>query len=346
MRLFFAGFSAAIPKSHLPQYLAMLEARGSKIRELSSYIECSRGHTWRQLQMTQPHRCEFFLDSGAYSAWAKGTEINLQQYAQFVLDRPGTFDIVANLDVIPGAWGQVPTQQDIDVSAKKGWENYSELERLLKPIGKKPMHIYHQGEDGQGGSKLSSRPWLKKLMDNCEYFGVSPGNDRTTRQKMEWLDEIMPLLVDDNGMPTHKFHGFGVTSLELLYRYPWYSADSTSWVLSGRFGSVFIPLGGYEEQYVKKVTFSDQSPKMAEPDSEHFKTFAPRQQEVIREYLDSIKIKDEEGKELHALTPELLASDYIARDQANIIFFLDLEKALPPDKPWKPSAIQPTFNLF
>jgi len=325
LRMYFAGFSAAIPKTFLPGYLKMLEKRGYRIRELTSYVECSRGYTWRQLMQTTPQRCEFFLDSGAFSAWSKGTAIDIEAYAQFVLDRPDTFDVIANLDVIPGSWGVVPEQKDIDESAKRGWENYYYLEKKWASIGKKPMHIFHQGEDDK---------WLDKLIDEAEYFGVSPGNDRTTAQKIDWLDKIMPKLVDKDGWPTRKFHGFGVTSLEILLRYPWYSCDSTSWVLTGRFGAVFVPLRGLGDGKINyhKVTFSDQSPKLGERGG-HFKTYDPPEQKAIRAYCEKL-----------GYTPEQLGEDYVARDHMNILFFLELEKNWIP-KPFKAKEVQPTFDL-
>jgi hypothetical protein len=347
LRVYFAGFSAAVPSWCFGMYLQMLQRSGSKIRELTSFVECSREHIWRHLMEVNSLRCEFFLDSGAFSAWSKGTSIDLEEYAQFILDRPDTFNVIANLDVIPGAWGEVPTQRDIDRSAEQGWENFYALEKLLKPIGKRPINIYHQGED---------KKWLKKLMDEQDYFGVSPGNDRTTRQKIEWLDAIMPTLTDDKGWPIRKFHGFGVTSLEVLLRYPWYSVDSTSWVLTGRFGAIHVPLqvddgvsvpdalyywtSKGEKYQIHKVIFSSKAPKLKEY-GQHFKSYSKVEQEKIMAYVHSLPLdpaSDGEGRPYESME-EQLAQDYVTRDQVNILFFLKLEKDWLP-KPFKRQAVE------
>lgn len=269
---------------------------------------------------------EFFLDSGAFSAWTKGVEVDLEKYAQFVLDRPGLFSVVVNLDVIPGKWGNPGGQKEIDESAHRGWDNYYAFEKMLKPLNIKPLHIYHQGEDVK---------WLKRLMDEAEYFGISPGNDRTTKQKMQWLnDTVMPVLAP-NGKPLRKFHGFGVTSLVVLKQYPWYSVDSTSWLMTSNFGSIFVPKEDIYKEY--KVIFSEKSSSVNDEvgEGKHFRNLTPPEKKEVLRYLDTLN-----------LTPEQLTEDYHARDLANISFFMELEKKIPPYdvKQWAPKMTQNTLG--
>lgn len=265
-----------------------------------------------------PMTLDLFLDSGAFSAWKKQQTIDVEAYAQFVLDHPGAFQMVANLDVIPGSWGEIPSQREIDRSAEQGWENLAVLRKRLAPHGIEPIHIFHQGE--------SPQVWLKRLLDDGgPYIGISPGNDRTTKEKILWLDEIMPLLTDDRGYPIRKMHGFGVTALEIMHRFPFFSVDSSSWVMTSRFGGCYIPLSGR----VHKVTFSQESPKMA--DLVHFQAFSKAEQRIIREYVEGI-----------GQTVEALATDYSARDSVNIRHFLDVEKAWTLT-PWKRALAQPRF---
>lgn len=300
----------------------VLDAQGARQRLLSYAIIRQMGKASVRAvppeeYFAMPMTLDLFLDSGAFSAWTKGQAINVEAYAQFVLDHPGVFQAVANLDVIPGAWGLVPSQRDIDRSAAQGWENFFFLSNRLGAVGIAPVHIYHQGED---------KKWLKKLLDDGgEYIGISPGNDRTTREKILWLDEIMPLLTDAKGFPIRKMHGFGVTALEILHRYPWASADSTSWVMTSRFGGCFIPLSGK----VHKITFSVDSPKTA--DLEHFRSFSKLEQRIVQDYVESI-----------GFTLEALATDYSARDAVNIRHFLDMEKAWTL-RPWTRASAQPSF---
>lgn len=303
--------------------------------------------------MSQQKPIDLILDSGAFSAWMKQTKINLDEYIDFCLENLDVITYIVNLDVIPGKFGQKSLPAiEIERSASKGYENY--LYMLSRGIPKeKLIHVFHQGEDFK---------WLKKMVGEIPYIGLSPANDRTTPEKMMWLDSCMPLVTDSSGMPAVKFHGFAVTSLRLMLRYPWYSVDSTSWVMTGRMGSVYVPKfrqGQYDYMIDPfKVAVSDRSPSNKEA-GKHFRTYSPLEQQVIQEYLDhkSYKIghsefrlehkdyKPQENerwfggarpdglREVELIIEPGLANDYMQRDELNIQYFLDLEKALP-EWPW------------
>ena len=57
-----------------------------------------------------------------------------------------------------------------------------------------------------------------------------------------FLDEAFDEICDDDGMPRNKIHGFGVTAIGIVRRYPFYSVDSTSCIMAGSMGSVYVPL--------------------------------------------------------------------------------------------------------
>jgi len=299
MRLYFATWLAERPqKDVLDKYDIKRRLLSFQRIRQSKPIVTLEEHTLPDL--------EIMLDSGAFSAWTRGIPIDIDDYAQFVLDNPGVFSIVANLDVIPGSKGRTPTQVEINKAAQAGWENWKYLEKKLP--GTKILHAFHYGE---------SDAWLKKIMGETDYLaigGIAMG--LTTLQRQAWLDDLMQrVLTDDDGRPVRKFHGFGVTSLDILKRYPWFSVDSTSWVLTGRFGGVYIPLGSADH----KVVFSEQSPKQSEH-GQHFSTYEPVHKRMIEEYLA------EKG-----FTVEELTTNYIKRDELNVEFFLDIERNLQSD---------------
>lgn len=159
------------------------------------------------------------LDSGAFSAWTKKINIDLDEYIDFCLQHLDYIDYVINLDVIPGEFGQkaLPVEE-IERSASEGWANYEYMTKQGIPK-EKLIHIFHQGEDFK---------WLEKIVDAMPYIGLSPANDRSTSEKMQWLDDCMKYVCDDKGYPKVKWHGFAVTSLRLMFRYPWYSVDSVA----------------------------------------------------------------------------------------------------------------------
>lgn len=290
------------------------------------------------------------LDSGAFSAWSKGAEVDIDAYADFALKYEPDIDLIVNLDVIPGKPGQMGTAlslDDIEASARKGYENYRYMLRRGVPKDKL-IHVFHQGE---------SFKWLQRMVQDIPYIGISPANDRTTEQKVMWLDECMKYACDDKGMPLVKFHGFAVTSLRIMMRYPWYSVDSTSWVMTGRMGSIMTPQkknGGYNWLLEpRKVNVSSRSPAKSDA-GEHIDSYPPRIRSEILNYFgergyslgrsefktvsETYEPKDNErwfgkaknGKrEVEVYVEPGLCNDYKLRDELNIIYFLDLEQAMP-----------------
>lgn len=170
-----------------------------------------------------------WLDSGAFSAWNSGTEIDLDHYIAFIKANIEHLDYYVNLDVIPGSFGVVPTAAEVEASAEASWQNML----LMEAEGLKPIPVFHMGEQFK---------WLRRMVEHgCEYIGISPANDRTTAAKRVWLDRVFHEITDAAGHPVVRTHAFGVTAIDLLIRYPWYSADSTTWIMIAARGRILMP---------------------------------------------------------------------------------------------------------
>ena len=230
-------------------------------------------------------KLEVMLDSGAFTVWKRGTSIDLHAYANFIIKHKDVWTTVVSLDVIPGRYGgPPPTPGEAERAAQQGWKNFYELKRLLEPHGITPIHVFHRGENLEH---------LRRLVDECEYFGLAPKVDAPTAVRAAFLDECMPLVTDDDGFPIRRFHGFGVgPETGLIPRYPFYSVDSSSWQQTGRFGSVYIPEYG-------QVAFSARSSKRLKF-GQHFDSYPATDREVIAAYLQSKGISD----------PRMLREDY------------------------------------
>lgn len=162
----------------------------------------------------------YFADSGAFSAWRRNDPIDLDEYSSFVRYPAGYLEAYAALDVIPTS-----THPDaLEHAAALSWNNYQDM---LKD-GLDPIPIYHYGE---------SRKWLDMLLGSgCKYIGLGGMGNANRRQRAAWLDSVFNDLPDSIDV-----HGFGVSAINLLFRYPWYSADSMTWRLVANNGNVFIP---------------------------------------------------------------------------------------------------------
>jgi len=176
------------------------------------------------------------IDSGAFSVWNLGGKLDVNEYIDFLSDfkvkHMSKFNEVhfVNLDVIPGNQGdKFITTQQVREAADEGFENYL---KLRDQGWDNVIHVFHQGE---------STEVLGRLLDtDPDYIGVSPSNDSMTKARKDWLTDTFNYIEKRQGYV--KTHGFAVTSIELMNKFPWFSVDSTSWFMIGMYGKLCIPL--------------------------------------------------------------------------------------------------------
>lgn len=239
------------------------------------------------------------MDSGAFSAWSKGVSIDLDAYIAYCLEHVDAINYIVNLDVIPARPGQkkIPVVE-IERSAKQGWSNYKKMVNAGLPADK-IIHVFHQNEDFK---------WLDRMVESgMPYIGLSPANDRTRHEKVIWLDQCMKHVLDKDGMPLVKFHGFAVTSFLIMKRYPWYSVDSSTWAVAGGRGETFIPVfrdGAFIYSLEPhKVSLSQMTNKKT-----HFNHRGSVTQDLVLRYLDEC------GLVLGSSTYRTEPKDYVLQD--------------------------------
>ncbi len=288
--------------------------------------------------MNTKNKVDLFLDSGAFSAWSKGSEIDIQEYIQFIKKHEDVINVYANLDVIGDAEATYKNQ------------------RVMEKAELSPLPVFHYG---------SPEKYLKRYLQKHPYISLGGMVPVSTQALVPWLDYIFEqYITDSKGLPIVKVHGFGLTSLKLMLRYPWYSVDSTSWVTTGRMGSIYVPRfrAGqwlYDENSWK-MAVSNRSPNTKEA-GQHIETLPPMQKQIILDYIhdkgyklgkstfkkvpDTYKPKEGERwaekkaevkkgeRLLEIIEEEGVSNRYQLRDEMNIIYFLDLEKSMP-EWPW------------
>jgi len=156
-----------------------------------------------------------FLDSGAFSAYTQGVTIDIGRYCDY---------IHRNADII-----EFPSVLDAIGDADGTWRNQMEMERR----GVRPLPCFHYGEPTEV---------LDYYVKNYDYITIGGMVPISTPQLRIWLDRLWAEhLTHDDGTPKVKVHGFGLTSLPLMMRYPWYSVDSSTWVQWAANGMILIP---------------------------------------------------------------------------------------------------------
>lgn len=159
---------------------------------------------------------KLMLDSGAYSAYRKGKVIDIDAYIAFIKEFGHLFDVCVNLDVIG--------------DGEASYMNWMYMKRQ----GVNTMPVYHIG---------THIKWLKKYLRKTDYIGLGAIANLSSVRRIKSLSEIWEkYLVDPKTkLATHKVHGMGLTAIDIIERYPWYSVDSISPVLVAAFGGVYLP---------------------------------------------------------------------------------------------------------
>lgn len=209
-----------------------------------------------------------FVDSGAFSAFTQGAEIDIDEYIKWLNKYDEYVLIAAELDMIPGKWGHEKTKADLEEAAEYSWENYLYMiERCKSP--EKILPIFHQGEDFKHLERM-----LEYDSPKVEYLGISPSNEESTNVKEVWIERVFET-IHASSNPEVKTHAFGMTSLKVLERQPFTSADSTSWILTGATGSIMTPYGTVivsENQRGNKMHIAN----MPKPAQEHIEGYAKK----------------------------------------------------------------------
>lgn len=301
---------------------------------------------------------DLMLDSGAHSlytkhmiktghaygySWSDTKEFweYVDKYAEFIKENKHVLTTYVNVDII--------------FNPEQSWKV---LKYLENEHGLSPLPVIHYGTD---------LVWLKRHMDEgYEYIGLGGlGQEVTKAQYFAWADRAFDMICDQpSRLPQVKIHGFAMTGLELMLRYPWYSVDSTTWLIHGRNGAIIVPRYKNGQWIYNKnswiVSVSTKSPDIKKS-GQHINNYPPRQRQVILDYIHhkgyalgksrfervpvSHKLKANERwaekkpakgvatRLLEILEEPGLCNKYQLRDEFNILYFQDLERSMP-EWPW------------
>ena len=201
---------------------------------------------------------KIFLDSGAFSAYTLGVELKVEDYCDYIqrnMDILRVEDGVVVASVLDGIGDPLQT-----------WRNQLEMELR----GCKPLPCFHAGEDER---------YLEWYVKNYEYITLGGMVGSSTKQLCIWLDRMWDrYLTDGSGNPRLKVHGFGITAVPIMERYPWFSCDSSSWIQSAAFGSIVTPDYG-------PMNVSEKSPSRHDA-GQHVTTLTQVEQDHILQYLE------------------------------------------------------------
>lgn len=248
--LYFAGSSTPVTEQYIQDNkLCRLQSQLNDRANIKRYID-------------NDFKGKLFIDSGAYTAYTRQKELDVDEYIEYLNGMDEYLTIYAQVDKIPGQHGQEKTLQDILEAPEMSWENYVYMRPKMKSPDKL-LPIFHRRENWSHLKRM-----LETTFDgqHIPYIGIAATTDSSTKEKEEWFHEVFQIIKNSSN-PNVKTHAFGMTSLRLLESFPFTSADSTSWIMTAINGGIMSPYGVIivsERQGFLKNNISNQSKQVQE----------------------------------------------------------------------------------
>lgn len=260
MHIFMAAVFSNSYMNGMNRYVKLTERERDVVNTLPHILE-SWHYVGKQsfVDHMRTNRAQIFLDSGAFSAYTLGVKLSVAEYCEYIQRNHDILrkeDGVVMASVLDGIGDPLQT-----------YRNQLEMEMR----GSRPLPCFHAGEDER---------YLEWYVQNYEYITLGGMVGSSTKALCVWLDRIWDkYLVDGSGRPRLKVHGFGITSIPIMERYPWYSVDSSSWIQSAAFGSVITPEWG-------PLSVSEKSPSRHQA-GQHASTLTQIEQDVVLQTLEA-----------------------------------------------------------
>lgn len=183
------------------------------------------------------HRGKRFMDSGAYPAYKKNTDLDIDKYIEYVCQVYKHFNAIAQLDYIPRETDGTPQQRQA-FSTEETWRRYKYMwARVPQECRQKLIYIVHEHEDIE---PLLDRAlaWRDENGQGIGYLGVGLSTPNK-KQRMHQLEITNRMCKKHNY--SGNLHAFGVQQLDLIQKSNCItSSDSSSAIRDQMRGFVFV----------------------------------------------------------------------------------------------------------
>lgn len=244
-----------------------------------------------------------------------------QAYIDFIHEHKDKIDVYSNLDVIN--------------NPKLTLEN----QRIMEAAGLNPIPVWHLGTDVK---------YLERYIKKYPYIAIGGLVPNPTTVLIPMLDKLFKdHLVDADGFPKVKLHGFACTAVRLMERYPWYSVDSAACRKLGNFGIAILP------DYSKSspINHFQISSRTLKRDPAHQGFFSEEDAPITNLYAELSKEQRrafDMRAENYGITIQQLADNSILRVSWNYLIFGEILTKLVPMWPWsiETKVSQPNADEF
>lgn len=210
---------------------------GSVHKEVTNYLinnnfYCLRSYVNEKTELEyffkqkQNNKFNLFMDSGAFSAWTKGKNINITNYIDFINNNTDYLDLFTQFDTLPGS------VKSPLISAKLSWENFLYMRKLVKEKNKL-VFTFHVGEPLE---YLKEALKYRDDYGNLKYIAFGGMVGKSKNIKYNFLNNCFNIIKESKAIV--KTHGFGLFDLSLLKQFPLTSVDTTGYLKQGAFGNI------------------------------------------------------------------------------------------------------------
>ena len=238
-------------------------------------------------------RPAMLVDSGAFSVAHSGASVDIDEYIKYINEHPMIENFI-ELDVIPYPVLTIDTAKE---SAEKSWDNYLYMiERLNEPY--KLLPVYHYEEDIKYFKQMLEFTYKgKHIPFICLNYKMGNSKEKTEAYFTKIFD-----IIKNSSNPDVKIHILGLTVFDILKKFPFYSADSTTHIKQAAYGLLFSSWG--------PINIGDRNTKFS-----NYKYMASEARKALNDEVNSF------GYNLDELT-----KDVYLRTQYNIDFTMNFLK--------------------
>lgn len=167
------------------------------------------------------------VDSGAFSVAHRGISVDVDEYIKYINENKGINNWV-ELDTIPYPILNATTAKD---SCEESWLSYNYMRPEVREDANL-LPLYHFGEPQYA---------LTRIIDESveDYIGVGGRHGVATSIQIKYFDWVFNI-IRKSTKPNVRVHAFGITTPEILNRFPFYSADSSAWIKAAVFGEIMM----------------------------------------------------------------------------------------------------------
>jgi len=210
LQIYFAGVDR-------PSFLELLWANGAR-NILISYADYRKSFATFSKHLDK-YKFKILLDSGAYSAYTRGIELDIEEYTEFLKEWGSYFERYFNLDVIGDFEGT--------------WDNQFYLEGQ----GLHPVPVLHYGEPVELIRLLARQYKFIGLGGMVPILKSGQGRNKILSA---WFDDVFYRKDGEQKDINIKFHALGLTVRQLLQKYNFYSSDSTRWLIGKKYNKIIL----------------------------------------------------------------------------------------------------------